>query len=37
MLTFFCHIGATLAVIGSHAAFRELDGADMEELIMEPV
>ncbi|XP_048882172.1 prenylated Rab acceptor protein 1 [Brienomyrus brachyistius] len=33
----FWVLGATLAVIGSHAAFRELDGADMEELIMEPV
>ncbi|KAG9355781.1 hypothetical protein JZ751_000622 [Albula glossodonta] len=33
----FWVLGATLAVIGSHAAFRELDGADMEELMMEPV
>lgn len=29
--------GATLFVIGSHAAFRELEGSDMEELLMEPV
>ncbi|KAG9337746.1 hypothetical protein JZ751_028243 [Albula glossodonta] len=28
---------ATLAVIGSHAAFHELEGADVEELLMEPV
>ncbi|XP_036371436.1 prenylated Rab acceptor protein 1-like isoform X1 [Megalops cyprinoides] len=33
----FWVLGATLAVIGSHAAFRELDGADMDELMMEPV
>jgi hypothetical protein len=29
--------GATLFVIGSHAGFRELEGSDMEELLMEPV
>lgn len=29
--------GATLLVIGSHAAFRELEGSDIEELLMEPV
>ncbi|XP_029307591.1 prenylated Rab acceptor protein 1 [Cottoperca gobio] len=33
----FWVLGATLFVIGSHAAFRELDGSDMEELLMEPV
>ncbi|XP_018587537.1 prenylated Rab acceptor protein 1 [Scleropages formosus] len=33
----FWVLGATIAVIGSHAAFRELEGADMDELIMEPV
>uniref|UniRef100_A0A3B4AM94 PRA1 family protein n=1 Tax=Periophthalmus magnuspinnatus TaxID=409849 RepID=A0A3B4AM94_9GOBI len=30
-------MGATLFVIGSHAAFRELEGSDLEELLMEPV
>ncbi|KAA0703171.1 Prenylated Rab acceptor protein 1 PRA1 family protein 1 [Triplophysa tibetana] len=29
--------GATIAVIGSHAAFRELESSDLEELLMEPV
>lgn len=29
--------GATLFVIGSHAAFRELDASDLDELLMEPV
>lgn len=29
--------GATLFVIGSHAAFRELEASDVEELLMEPV
>ncbi len=29
--------GATLFVIGSHAAFRELESSDIEELLMEPV
>ncbi|KAJ8334406.1 hypothetical protein SKAU_G00400450 [Synaphobranchus kaupii] len=33
----FWILGATLAVIGSHAAFREMDGANTEELMMEPV
>ncbi|KAG5856225.1 prenylated Rab acceptor protein 1 isoform X1 [Anguilla anguilla] len=34
----FWVLGATLAVIGSHAAFHEMEGAaDMEEIIMEPV
>ncbi|KAM9488497.1 prenylated Rab acceptor protein 1 [Clarias gariepinus] len=33
----FWVLGATLAVIGSHAAFRELEQSDMEELLMEPV
>ncbi|KAI1886233.1 hypothetical protein AGOR_G00211880 [Albula goreensis] len=33
----FWVLGATLAVIGSHAAFHELEGADVEELLMEPV
>ncbi|KAI3361180.1 hypothetical protein L3Q82_013375 [Scortum barcoo] len=33
----FWVLGATLFVIGSHAAFRELEGSDMEELLMEPV
>ncbi|XP_064204065.1 prenylated Rab acceptor protein 1-like [Anguilla rostrata] len=33
----FWVLGATLAVIGSHAAFREMDGAMEEELMMEPV
>lgn len=31
------HTGATMAVIGSHAAFRELEQSDVEELLMEPV
>lgn len=29
--------GATLVVIGTHAAFRELEQSDMDELLMEPV
>lgn len=29
--------GATLVVIGSHAAFHELESSDMDELLMEPV
>ncbi|KAG5271519.1 hypothetical protein AALO_G00180930 [Alosa alosa] len=33
----FWVLGATLAVIGSHAAFRELESSDMEDLLMEPV
>uniref|UniRef100_A0A3Q3XDT4 PRA1 family protein n=1 Tax=Mola mola TaxID=94237 RepID=A0A3Q3XDT4_MOLML len=33
----FWVLGATLFVIGSHAAFRDLEGSDMEELLMEPV
>ncbi|KAG7469273.1 hypothetical protein MATL_G00127300 [Megalops atlanticus] len=33
----FWVLGATLAVIGSHAAFHELEGANIEELTMEPV
>ncbi|XP_073703715.1 prenylated Rab acceptor protein 1 [Garra rufa] len=33
----FWVLGATLAVIGSHAAFRELESSDMDELLMEPV
>ncbi|XP_060936766.1 prenylated Rab acceptor protein 1 [Limanda limanda] len=33
----FWILGATLFVIGSHAAFRELEPSDMEELLMEPV
>ncbi|KAM6968216.1 prenylated Rab acceptor protein 1 [Aplochiton taeniatus] len=33
----FWVLGATLFVIGSHAAFRQLEGGDMEELFMEPV
>lgn len=33
----FWVLGATLFVIGSHAAFRELEGSDIEELLMEPV
>nr|XP_006641596.2 PREDICTED: prenylated Rab acceptor protein 1 isoform X2 [Lepisosteus oculatus] len=33
----FWVLGATLAVIGSHAAFRELENGDLEELTMEPV
>ncbi|KAG7277930.1 hypothetical protein CRUP_004709 [Coryphaenoides rupestris] len=33
----FWVLGATLFVIGSHAAFRELEGSDLEELLMEPV
>lgn len=33
----FWVLGATLFVIGSHAAFRELEGTDMEELLMESV
>lgn len=33
----FWVLGATLFVIGSHAAFREVEGSDLEELLMEPV
>ncbi|XP_020796250.2 prenylated Rab acceptor protein 1 [Boleophthalmus pectinirostris] len=33
----FWILGATLFVIGSHAAFREVEGSDLEELLMEPV
>ncbi|KAJ8289855.1 hypothetical protein GJAV_G00006100 [Gymnothorax javanicus] len=34
----FWVLGATLAVIGSHAAFHEVEGAaDLEEIVMEPV
>ncbi|KAJ8389455.1 hypothetical protein AAFF_G00119930 [Aldrovandia affinis] len=33
----FWILGATLVVIGSHAAFRDVDGAEMDELMMEPV
>ncbi|XP_061919869.1 prenylated Rab acceptor protein 1-like [Entelurus aequoreus] len=33
----FWVLGATLFVIGSHAAFRELEPSDLEELLMEPV
>ncbi|XP_052002557.1 prenylated Rab acceptor protein 1-like isoform X2 [Xyrauchen texanus] len=33
----FWVLGATLAVIGSHAAFREMESSDVEELLMEPV
>ncbi|XP_057689292.1 prenylated Rab acceptor protein 1 [Corythoichthys intestinalis] len=33
----FWVLGATLFVIGTHAAFRELENPDMEELLMEPV
>ncbi|XP_073728150.1 prenylated Rab acceptor protein 1 isoform X1 [Misgurnus anguillicaudatus] len=33
----FWILGATIAVIGSHAAFRELESSDIEELLMEPV
>ncbi|XP_046884948.1 prenylated Rab acceptor protein 1 isoform X2 [Hypomesus transpacificus] len=33
----FWVLGATLFVIGSHAAFRELEVTDMEELLMESV
>ncbi|XP_051921295.1 prenylated Rab acceptor protein 1 [Hippocampus zosterae] len=33
----FWVLGATLFVIGSHAAFRELENSEMEELLMEPV
>ncbi|XP_026140357.1 prenylated Rab acceptor protein 1-like [Carassius auratus] len=33
----FWVLGATLAVIGSHAAFRELESSDIDELLMEPV
>ncbi|XP_056618618.1 prenylated Rab acceptor protein 1 [Triplophysa dalaica] len=33
----FWILGATIAVIGSHAAFRELESSDLEELLMEPV
>uniref|UniRef100_A0A3P8SQP7 PRA1 family protein n=1 Tax=Amphiprion percula TaxID=161767 RepID=A0A3P8SQP7_AMPPE len=33
----FWVLGATLFVIGSHAAFRELETSDIEELLMEPV
>lgn len=29
--------GATLVVIGTHAAFRELEQSDVDELLMEPV
>ncbi|XP_031431543.1 prenylated Rab acceptor protein 1 [Clupea harengus] len=33
----FWVLGATLAVIGSHAAFRELESSDLDEILMEPV
>uniref|UniRef100_A0A3Q1EKA6 PRA1 family protein n=1 Tax=Acanthochromis polyacanthus TaxID=80966 RepID=A0A3Q1EKA6_9TELE len=33
----FWVLGATLFVIGSHAAFRELETSEIEELLMEPV
>ncbi|XP_078507471.1 prenylated Rab acceptor protein 1 [Lissotriton helveticus] len=33
----FWVLGATLVVIGSHAAFHELESGDLEELQMEPV
>uniref|UniRef100_A0A3B3UFZ0 PRA1 family protein n=1 Tax=Poecilia latipinna TaxID=48699 RepID=A0A3B3UFZ0_9TELE len=33
----FWVFGATLFVIGSHAAFRQLEGTDLDELLMEPV
>uniref|UniRef100_A0A3P8WYW8 PRA1 family protein n=1 Tax=Cynoglossus semilaevis TaxID=244447 RepID=A0A3P8WYW8_CYNSE len=33
----FWVLGATLFVIGSHAAFRELEPSELEELLMEPV
>ncbi|XP_072317397.1 prenylated Rab acceptor protein 1 [Eucyclogobius newberryi] len=33
----FWILGATLFVIGSHAAFREVEGSDLDELLMEPV
>ncbi|KAG9275967.1 prenylated Rab acceptor protein 1 [Astyanax mexicanus] len=33
----FWVLGATLAVIGTHAAFRELESSDVEELLMESV
>jgi len=33
----FWILGATLFVIGSHAAFREVEGESVEELFMEPV
>lgn len=33
----FWVLGATLFVIGTHAAFRELEPSDMEELLMESV
>ncbi|XP_066575531.1 prenylated Rab acceptor protein 1 [Amia ocellicauda] len=33
----FWVLGAALVVIGSHAAFRELEDGDLEELIMEPI
>ncbi|KAG7476177.1 hypothetical protein JOB18_048181 [Solea senegalensis] len=33
----FWVLGATLFVIGSHAAFRQLESSDLEELLMEPV
>ncbi|KAF7708258.1 prenylated Rab acceptor protein 1 [Silurus meridionalis] len=33
----FWVLGATMAVIGTHAAFRELEQSDMEELLMQPV
>ncbi|XP_069497026.1 prenylated Rab acceptor protein 1 [Ambystoma mexicanum] len=33
----FWVIGATLVIIGSHAAFHELEGCDTEDLQMEPV
>ncbi|XP_075897290.1 prenylated Rab acceptor protein 1 [Nelusetta ayraudi] len=33
----FWVLGATLVVIGTHAAFRELEQSDVDELLMEPV
>lgn len=37
LMLWCCLAGATLFVIGSHAAFRELEASDVEELLMEPV
>jgi len=35
--TLTLYLGATLAVIGSHAAFREMESSDVDELLMESV
>ncbi|MGH0135492.1 UNVERIFIED_CONTAM: hypothetical protein FKN15_054700 [Acipenser sinensis] len=33
----FWVLGATIVLIGSHAGFREIEGGDTDDLLMEPV